>query len=293
MATTSYPWVRVPVAARPAPAGARHTDPHVHTVGPDKIASQIRCPVIIFGTRSTFTRRSCGRRWIRSSRARGRLPVARGFRPVEQSGYEVSPSQFRAGDRRCLGLPTRCGLHFRGAETHTPAAERKKTAPGTAVHHLQPGPPRRSDDAVQVVEMPAQRVAAVRHTGAYWRVGMAFEELAKRCAALGLPAGPSVAVFYDDSESVPEEELRSIAGLLSTPGRTWATSRRRGCRPGGTSSPSTSATRPGCRRRGSGCTASTSRPAAIPCATPPPSRSTAAGTTPTRTRCAPELYALP
>jgi AraC family transcriptional regulator len=67
---------------------------------------------------------------------------------------------------------------------------------------------------VQVVEMPAQRVAAVRHTGAYWRVGMAFEELAKRCAVLGLPAGPSVAVFYDDSESVPEAELRSIAGLL-------------------------------------------------------------------------------
>jgi AraC family transcriptional regulator len=67
---------------------------------------------------------------------------------------------------------------------------------------------------VEVVELPAQRVGAVRHTGAYWRVGMAFGELAKRCAALGLPVGASVAAFYDDAETVEEEKLRSIAGVL-------------------------------------------------------------------------------
>jgi AraC family transcriptional regulator len=124
--------------------------------------------------------------------------TAEGFARSFQSGYEVSPSQFRAGDRRCLGLPTRCGLHFFDGRF-------------TAFNPVHRGGPTMQ---VQVVELPAQRVGAVRHTGAYWRVGTAFEELAKRCAALGLPVGPSVAAFYDDAETVEEEKLRSIAGVL-------------------------------------------------------------------------------
>jgi DNA gyrase inhibitor GyrI len=54
---------------------------------------------------------------------------------------------------------------------------------------------------IQIVTLPAQRVGAVPHTGAYWRVGDAFEALARRTASLGLPVGAPIAAFYDDPES--------------------------------------------------------------------------------------------
>ena len=66
---------------------------------------------------------------------------------------------------------------------------------------------------VETVELSRQRVAAVQHVGAYWQIGKAFGSLMPKAGALGL-AGPGVAAFYDDAETVPEEQLRSIAGLL-------------------------------------------------------------------------------
>src|SRR5262249_515943 len=38
--------------------------------------------------------------------------------------------------------------------------------------------------------------------------------LGKRTASLGLTDAPMVAAFYDDPETVPEAELRAIAGVL-------------------------------------------------------------------------------
>jgi AraC family transcriptional regulator len=118
-----------------------------------------------------------------------------------QSEFGVAPSAFRAAARGCFGIRSRCSVHFvNGAFTPFHPVDRG-------------GPPVR----VEVVEMPAQRVAGVRHVGPYWQIGKAFSELAPRAAQLGLMARPgamTVAAFLDDQETVPEAELRSIAGVL-------------------------------------------------------------------------------
>jgi AraC family transcriptional regulator len=72
---------------------------------------------------------------------------------------------------------------------------------------------------IDTIDAPAQRLAAVPHVGAYWQIGKAFDELQGRATALGLLPGPqTVAVFYDDPDTVPEADLRSIAGVIVPPG---------------------------------------------------------------------------
>ena len=114
--------------------------------------------------------------------------------------FEVPPSAFRASGRDCLGIRARCGVHYVDGGF-------------TVFHPVHRGGP---DMKVESVEIPSRRVAAVRHVGPYWQIGKAFGALASRAEALGL-AGPPVAAFYDDQEAVPEDELRSIAGMLVAP----------------------------------------------------------------------------
>jgi AraC family transcriptional regulator len=72
-----------------------------------------------------------------------------------------------------------------------------------------------NDMRVDTVDLPDQRVAAVPHTGAYWGIGKAFDELQRRVSGQGLTGcGPNVAVFYDDPDTVAENDLRSIAGVF-------------------------------------------------------------------------------
>jgi AraC family transcriptional regulator len=116
-----------------------------------------------------------------------------------QAAYGVSPSAFRAGGGDCETLRAASGVHFvRGRFT--------------AFHPLHRGG---LPMKVEVVDVPEQRVAAVRHTGAYWQIGKAFEQLAQRAPQiLATPGANMVAAFYDDQETVPEADLRSIAGVL-------------------------------------------------------------------------------
>jgi AraC family transcriptional regulator len=68
---------------------------------------------------------------------------------------------------------------------------------------------------IEVIDMPDQRLAAVPHVGAYWAIGKAFMELHTRAQAIGvLSPGQTVAVFYDDPDTVAETDLRSIAGTV-------------------------------------------------------------------------------
>ena len=70
----------------------------------------------------------------------------------------------------------------------------------------------------EIVDLPAQRLAAVSHVGAYWAIGKAFNEMRDRAEALGLlGGGRAVAVFYDDPDTVAEADLRSIAGVIVPP----------------------------------------------------------------------------
>jgi len=73
------------------------------------------------------------------------------------------------------------------------------------------------DDVVQVVELPGQRLAAVRHVGAYTGIGAAFDRLgawarANRAAVVGAP----LAIYLDDPQQVPAERLRSDAAVPVT-----------------------------------------------------------------------------
>jgi AraC family transcriptional regulator len=122
------------------------------------------------------------------------------FAKAFQAEFEVAPSAFRAGGGDCLGIRAKCGVHYVNGVF-------------TDFHPVNKGGP---DMVVEVIEFAGKRVAAVAHTGAYWQVGKAFGELEQHAEALGLD-GHKVAAFYDDPQSVPEEQLRSIAGVIVAP----------------------------------------------------------------------------
>jgi AraC family transcriptional regulator len=69
---------------------------------------------------------------------------------------------------------------------------------------------------VVIEDRPAIRVATVRHTGPYPKIGEAFERLGAIAGPAGLlqrPATAMVAIYHDDPESTPAAELRSDAGV--------------------------------------------------------------------------------
>lgn len=69
---------------------------------------------------------------------------------------------------------------------------------------------------VEIKQLPAQRIAAVHHVGAYNRISEAFARLGELAGKAGLIAGnpTMVALYHDDPESTPEAELRSDAGMV-------------------------------------------------------------------------------
>jgi AraC family transcriptional regulator len=69
---------------------------------------------------------------------------------------------------------------------------------------------------VEIKQLPAQRVATVRHIGAYNRISEAFGRLGESAGKAGLINGrpAMVALFHDLPEVTPEAELRSDAGIV-------------------------------------------------------------------------------
>lgn len=125
------------------------------------------------------------------------------FTKAFQAEFGASPSAFRAGGGECLGIRSRCGVHYMGSGF-------------TAFHPVGRGG---SSMRVEIVDLPSQRVAAVHHVGPYWQIGRAFQELVPRAERLGLRGRPgafAAAAYYDDQETVPETKLRSIAGITVT-----------------------------------------------------------------------------
>ena len=69
---------------------------------------------------------------------------------------------------------------------------------------------------VEIKNLPELRVAAVRHIGPYNQISEAFERLGQVAGPAGLTQRPQtemVALYYDDPESTPADQLRSDAGL--------------------------------------------------------------------------------
>ncbi|MCY0990928.1 AraC family transcriptional regulator [Nannocystis sp. ILAH1] len=70
---------------------------------------------------------------------------------------------------------------------------------------------------VDIETKPALRVATVTHVGPYNRISEAFARLGALAGPAGLfatPAAAMVAIYYDDPEVTPPEQLRSDAGLV-------------------------------------------------------------------------------
>ena len=67
--------------------------------------------------------------------------------------------------------------------------------------------------SVEIREIPALRLAALRHTGPYMQIGGTFERLFALAAPRGLmgPDSQCIGRYYDDPESVAPSALRADA----------------------------------------------------------------------------------
>src|SRR5690242_6618393 len=116
--------------------------------------------------------------------------------------YAKSPSAFRTMKGARIELSASCGVHYdpsgRGAD-FTP-----RDSGGKSMH-------------VDIIQKPALRVATVRHIGPYMQINQAFEQLGKIIDRAGLvprERGAMVAIYHDDPESTPADQLRSDAGVV-------------------------------------------------------------------------------
>lgn len=73
---------------------------------------------------------------------------------------------------------------------------------------------------VQIQDLEPLTLAVVRHTGSYMRIGDAYERLYAWAVGHDLlgPDTRAVAIYYDDPAAVPEDKLRSDAGIVLPPG---------------------------------------------------------------------------
>lgn len=118
---------------------------------------------------------------------------ARAFR----TAFGVSPSQFRARSALPRRLASPNSIHY-------PVGVRPITLP------------LRQEDTMQltVQNIPAMRLAAMRHVGPYDQIGPTFGRLWAWVGRHQVPAQGSVAIYHDNPEITPAAELRSDAGVV-------------------------------------------------------------------------------
>jgi AraC family transcriptional regulator len=123
------------------------------------------------------------------------------FTRAFRTSYSTSPSGFRQRKYPRIELAATCGVHF--------------DANGSVLAFI----PRDSGGEmmdVTVKTMPELRLAAVRHVGPYNQIPHAFERLGAIASTAGLPHRADtkmIAIYHDDPESVPQDELRSDAAI--------------------------------------------------------------------------------
>lgn len=69
---------------------------------------------------------------------------------------------------------------------------------------------------VTIREFPARTAVTLAHQGSYQKIGRAFEQVGTWFAVRGLfgPESRMIGLYYDDPAAVPEEKLRSAAGIV-------------------------------------------------------------------------------
>ncbi|UUX50606.1 AraC family transcriptional regulator [Nisaea acidiphila] len=117
-----------------------------------------------------------------------------GFARAFKQGFELSPSQYRKSRAATPFRPTNINIHFRPETGEIRLiADRKE-------HGMK----------VEIKEVEAQPMLALRHLGPYHEVGRAFSELKGWLGKQGLDdmVIGSYGISYDDPESVAAADLR-------------------------------------------------------------------------------------
>jgi AraC family transcriptional regulator len=119
--------------------------------------------------------------------------------------YGTSPTGFRRRKHPRVELAAACGVHFSDGD-RAPVF-----IPRDSGGHAM---------TVEIKDMPELRVGAIRHVGPYNQIPQAFERLGAIAGPARLtdkPGGMMLAIYHDDPDSTPIEELRSDAGIVVPP----------------------------------------------------------------------------
>ncbi len=114
--------------------------------------------------------------------------------------YSTSPSGFRQRKHPRIEIVATCGVHFDG---------------GGQVPAFIPRDSGGQTMNVEIKHMPELRVGTVRHVGPYNQIPRAFERLGSIAGPAGILRADTelIALYHDDPESMPQEQLRSDAGV--------------------------------------------------------------------------------
>jgi AraC family transcriptional regulator len=123
------------------------------------------------------------------------------FTRAFRSAYSTSPSGFRLRTYPRTEIAAACGVHFN--DEGVTAAFVPRDSGGTTME-------------VEIKDMPELRVGTVRHIGPYNQIPQAFERLGAIAGPAGLlrHAGSMMAIYHDDPETTPQDQLRSDAALV-------------------------------------------------------------------------------
>jgi AraC family transcriptional regulator len=125
-----------------------------------------------------------------------------GFTRAFRAYYGTSPSGFKRRKHPRIEIAAKCGVHF---------------TPEPSGSLFNPRDPGGNTMNVEIVQMPGMRLAAVPHVGPYNQIPLAFERLGEIAGSAGLlrqPDAAMLAMYHDDPESTPEQELRSHAAIV-------------------------------------------------------------------------------
>lgn len=116
-----------------------------------------------------------------------------------RGAYGYSPSTFRRDLTYRGHLPTVNGWHFNSPQDKP---IRFLAAPGATTMN------------VEVREIGPRRAVVMPHSGPYYMIGRTFEQFGQWAGEAGLPGEHGIAIYYDDPENTPADQLRSDAGQL-------------------------------------------------------------------------------
>jgi len=123
------------------------------------------------------------------------------FTRAFRASYSTTPSAFKTRAHPRIELAASCGVHF-DPNGRVPAFIPRDTG-GRAMD-------------VEITEMLEQRVATVRHVGPYNQIPQAFGRLNSIATLTGLfhhPGAAMIAIYYDDPDTTPQDQLRSDAAI--------------------------------------------------------------------------------